>query len=48
MNDKIAPIGPLAIILRRLGAGRRTVAVISGLVGTALLIGAGLLLARSF
>ncbi|MFI9332798.1 hypothetical protein ACIGZJ_35360 [Kitasatospora sp. NPDC052868] len=45
MNNKIAPIGPLAVVLRRLGAGNRTVVIVAALVCTALLVGVGLLLA---
>lgn len=45
MNDKPAPIGPLALALRLRGAGNRTLALVAALVFTALLIGIGLLLA---
>ncbi|WP_217624546.1 hypothetical protein [Streptomyces sp. TRM64462] len=44
MNHKTAPVGPLAIALRRLGAGKRTVFLLTALLCAALLIGAGLLL----
>jgi hypothetical protein len=45
---KPAPIGPLALALRHLrtGAGRRRVAVLAIVLGTALLVGIGLLLLR--
>lgn len=45
MNNKIAPIGPLAIVLRRLGAGQRTVVIVAALACAALLVGVGLLMA---
>ncbi|MEW2634783.1 hypothetical protein AB0903_24855 [Streptomyces sp. NPDC048389] len=42
MNDKIPPVGPLALALRRRGAGRRTVFLLTALACTALLVGVGL------
>ncbi|WP_432075097.1 hypothetical protein [Streptomyces wuyuanensis] len=44
MNDKLAPIGPLALALRLRGASRRTVILITALACTGMLIGIGLLL----
>ncbi|MCY9783163.1 hypothetical protein KIK06_04565 [Nocardiopsis sp. EMB25] len=44
MNDRIPPIGPLALALRLSGASRRTVLLIAALAATALLAGIGLLL----
>ncbi|WP_164555565.1 MULTISPECIES: hypothetical protein [unclassified Streptomyces] len=43
-HDRTAPVGPLALALRRRGAGKRTVLVVAALAGSALLIGLGLLL----
>ncbi|WP_432076286.1 hypothetical protein [Streptomyces wuyuanensis] len=45
MNNKIAPIGPLAIVLRRLGAGNRAIVILAALVCAALLVGVALLMA---
>ncbi|MFE0631179.1 hypothetical protein ACFW3D_30005 [Streptomyces sp. NPDC058864] len=44
MNSRIPPVGPLALVLRLGGAGKRTVFLATVLAGTALLIGIGLLL----
>ncbi|WP_432068666.1 hypothetical protein [Streptomyces sp. C10-9-1] len=44
MNDKIPPIGPLALALRLRGASKRTVLVVTTLACTALLVGVGVLL----
>ncbi|MFF7216132.1 hypothetical protein ACFZAU_37320 [Streptomyces sp. NPDC008238] len=44
MQRKLPPVGPLALVLRRGGAGRGTVLVMAALVCTALLTGIGLLL----
>ncbi|ETK32422.1 hypothetical protein [Microbispora sp. ATCC PTA-5024] len=44
MNDKITPVGPLAIALRRRGAGKRTVFLVAVPACASLLIGIGLLL----
>ncbi|WP_432250343.1 hypothetical protein ACRAR1_26795 [Streptomyces sanyensis] len=44
MNDKIPPIGPLALALRLRGAGKRTVLAVTALACTALLVGVGVLL----
>ncbi|MFJ4791211.1 hypothetical protein [Streptomyces sp. NPDC088794] len=44
MKIKIAPIGPLAIALRHLGAGNRSIVIVTVLVCTALLVGVGLLM----
>ncbi|MFV0132002.1 hypothetical protein ACLGIH_01805 [Streptomyces sp. HMX87] len=43
MHKKIAPVGPLAIALRRRGAGERTVLLLAALACTALLTGVVLL-----
>ncbi|MDH2391133.1 hypothetical protein QCN29_20525 [Streptomyces sp. HNM0663] len=44
MNNKITPVGPLALALRLRGAGRRTVVLVAALACSALLVGVGLLL----
>ncbi|MFE3326536.1 hypothetical protein [Streptomyces sp. NPDC059176] len=44
MNDKNAPVGPLALALRLCGASNRTVLLVAGLACTVMLIGVGLLL----
>ncbi|PBC71063.1 hypothetical protein BX265_5637 [Streptomyces sp. TLI_235] len=44
MNNRTTPVGPLALALRRLGAGRRSLVLVAALLGAALLIGIGLLL----
>ncbi|WP_327189065.1 hypothetical protein [Streptomyces xinghaiensis] len=44
MNNKITPLGPLALALRLRGAGRRTVLLVTAAVCAALLLGIGLLL----
>ncbi|WP_165977348.1 hypothetical protein [Nonomuraea diastatica] len=44
MDNKTAPIGPVALALSLSGASRRTVLVVAALACTALLIGVGLLL----
>ncbi|MGW4890799.1 hypothetical protein ACWEQL_00805 [Kitasatospora sp. NPDC004240] len=46
MNDRIPPLGPLGLALRRLGAGRRAVLLTAVLAGTALLAGVALLVLR--
>ncbi|HEY3472277.1 MAG TPA: hypothetical protein VGL47_44575 [Amycolatopsis sp.] len=43
MNRKIVPIGPLAIVLRRVAAGRRVVVVIAAVLCAVLLAGIALL-----
>ncbi|MCC9741938.1 hypothetical protein [Streptomyces sp. MNU89] len=42
MNNKIAPVGPLALALRLRGAGRRTVFLVTAAACAALLLGIGL------
>ncbi|MDI9884679.1 hypothetical protein QMZ92_09790 [Streptomyces sp. HNM0645] len=44
MNDKLAPVGPLALALRLRGASRSTLVLVTALACTGLLIGIGLLL----
>lgn len=44
VNNKIAPLGPLAFALRLRGAGRRTVFLVAAAACAALLLGIGLLL----
>ncbi|MEU4493777.1 hypothetical protein AB0F96_10100 [Streptomyces sp. NPDC023998] len=44
MNNKITPVGPLALALRLRGASKRTFFLVTTLAFTALLIGIGLLL----
>lgn len=44
MNNKLAPVGPLALALRLRGASRRTAILITALACTGLLTGIGLLL----
>lgn len=44
LNNKITPVGPLALALRLCGASKRTFFLVTTLAFTALLIGIGLLL----
>lgn len=44
LNNKITPVGSLALALRLRGASKRTVFLVAALALTALLIGIGLLL----
>ncbi|MCZ7462318.1 hypothetical protein [Streptomyces sp. WMMC940] len=44
MNNKLVPVGPLALALRLRGASGRTAILIAALVCTGLLTGIGLLL----
>ena len=44
LNNKITPVGPLALALRLRGASRRALFLVAALAFTTLLIGIGLLL----
>lgn len=44
MNEKIPPVGPLGIALRRRGAKRSTWVVLTAALAALLLVGVGLLL----
>ncbi len=45
MNSNVAPIGPMAIFLRRFRAGNRTIVVVAAVLCVALLVGVALLVA---